>query len=101
MNESNVALTTMDNPYNPFTQFKEWLSYDIQMGYFTCELLARTVKNIPHALTDEENNFFIEEAIDEILKDEYVSRQGKQIDYIKVYEKDFDPNKLKVNNTNK
>lgn len=41
-------LTTVDNPYNPFTQWDEWLRYDRDHGYYTNEYLARV------ALTDEE-----------------------------------------------
>ena len=33
-------LSTSDNPYNPFTQFKEWYSFDISKGYNTCSYLA-------------------------------------------------------------
>lgn len=34
-------LTTPDNPYNPFTQETEWTAFDEQMGYYTCNLVAR------------------------------------------------------------
>jgi hypothetical protein len=36
-------LTTEDNPFNPFTQWDEWFSFDILNGYNTCSLLDRTV----------------------------------------------------------
>ena len=32
-----VAITTFDNPFNPFTQFTEWLLFDKEKGYTTCE----------------------------------------------------------------
>ena len=35
------ALTTVDNPYNPFEQFTSWLLYDEEKGYHTCAYLGR------------------------------------------------------------
>lgn len=34
----------MDNPYSPFTQFKEWYAFDVQHGYNTCCWLDRYCK---------------------------------------------------------
>ena len=34
-------LTTFDNPFDPFTNFNEWCSYDCQLGYNTCALIDR------------------------------------------------------------
>lgn len=65
--KSEVFITTFDNPYNYFTQFKEWLDYDRQMGYFTLEYLARIVKLAPD-LSDEEERIEIESAIDSIIE---------------------------------
>lgn len=39
----NYMLTTVDNPYSPFTQFREWLVWDESHGYNTSGLLARIV----------------------------------------------------------
>ena len=41
---ANCALTTMDNPYNPFKKFKEWYNYDVTHGYNTCAWLDRYCK---------------------------------------------------------
>lgn len=38
-------LTTIDNPYNPFTHYNEWYQWDASAGYHTPELLARTVQS--------------------------------------------------------
>lgn len=59
-------LTTADNPYNPFTQFDEWLAFDEGAGYFTLPYLARIAYTSPD-LSDEQNSEAIEEAINEIL----------------------------------
>lgn len=61
-----VALTTNDNPYDPFDQFKEWYMYDSLAGYGTCGYLDR-IAHISDALSDEENREEIERAIDEII----------------------------------
>lgn len=33
-------ITSIDNPWNPFTHFKEWLLKDNDLGYNTCGWLA-------------------------------------------------------------
>ena len=62
-----ARITTVDNPYNPFTQFNEWFFFDTTRGYNTSSLLAR-VEKTSNSLSDEENNQEIERAIDEIIK---------------------------------
>ena len=60
-------LTTVDNPYDPFTHFDEWLRYDIGKGYNTCNYLARIVQT-SNELSDELNDRAINDAIDEICE---------------------------------
>ena len=31
---NECALTTIDNPYNPFTQFDDWFMFDIEHNYW-------------------------------------------------------------------
>ena len=64
---AQVALTTFDNPFSPFTQFNEWMTFDITRGYNSSAYLARIARTSPQ-LSDEENNSEIERAIDEIIK---------------------------------
>lgn len=59
-------LTTVDNPFNPFNQFDDWMRFDMDKGYNSCSYLAR-IANTSDALTDEENNAEVERAIDEII----------------------------------
>lgn len=59
-------LTTVDNPYSPFTQPDAWYNYDRQMGYYTPEYLARIAKTSP-ALSDYQNDLITKDAIDEIV----------------------------------
>ena len=60
-------LTTIDNPFDPFTQFDEWRTFDESNGYFTCELLDREAKT-SHELSEEDYDLEVERAINEILK---------------------------------
>ena len=62
-----VMLTTIDNPFDPFTQFDEWKAFDEQKGYFTCAYLARIVKTSDE-LSEADEDLAIEQAIDEIVR---------------------------------
>ena len=62
-----VMLTTIDNPYDPFTQFDEWYAFDEQKGYHTCSLLAR-IANTSEELSETEIAYAQEQAIDEIIE---------------------------------
>ena len=67
MESKQYMLTTIDNPYDPFTQFDNWLAYDEQSGYCSCGLLARLALT-SKSFTDEQNQKAIDEATNEILK---------------------------------
>lgn len=63
--------TTLDNPYNYFTQFDEWNAFDIQKGYNTCAYLARVVEMIvglPKNPSEAETTEAINKATDEIVR---------------------------------
>lgn len=59
----DALLTTVDNPFDPFEEFDEWLVFDMQKGYNTCGLLARLT---PEIAADSEFNEEI--AIDVAMK---------------------------------
>lgn len=61
------ALTTFDNPYNPFTQFERWFLFDTEKGYNSCGYLARIARTSDE-MSDSEYDSEIEAAIDEIIK---------------------------------
>lgn len=67
MENSKVMLTTIDNIYNPFTQFSLWLLRDNELGYNTCGYLARIAK-LTDDMTQKEEDEEIERAIDEIVE---------------------------------
>ena len=50
------ALTTVDNPYNPFEQFTSWLLYDEEKGYHTCAYLGRIARTSSQLTEDEKLN---------------------------------------------
>lgn len=63
-------LTTIDNPYDYFTQFDEWLMFDKVNGYNCCEYLDRIVTllgGITDEMTEKEERELINKAIDEII----------------------------------
>lgn len=39
------AVTTEDNPFNPFTQFDDWFNFDCDKSYYTCNKIARLSQN--------------------------------------------------------
>lgn len=68
----NVAITTFDNPFDPFTQFSSWFLFDVEKGYNTCGHLARIAKT-SDAFSDKENDEEIESAIDEMIKYDFMN----------------------------
>ena len=79
---SPSKLTTIDNPFNPFTQFDEWFAFDDSKGYHTCSYLARIAKG-SYELSEEDEALAQEMAIDEIVKMNILGiyRKVKEEDY--------------------
>lgn len=73
---NNCALTTFDNPFNPFENFDEWFAFDIQHGYNTCGKLMR-IANVENSMSEVEYNNEIERAIDEIIQYDFVELYRK------------------------
>lgn len=63
---SKAKLTTMDNPYNPFTQFREWHEYDEISGYHTLEMVA-AFSRMSCEMDEEMAEAEIDYAIDQVL----------------------------------
>ena len=51
----SCALTTFDNPFDPFERFSDWFLFDVGKGYNTCSYLARIAKT-SEQFSDEENS---------------------------------------------
>lgn len=66
MENKEYMLTTVDNPFNPFTQYDDWYGFDENLGYHTCAYLARVTRT-SNELSDADYNAALDEAIDEIL----------------------------------
>jgi len=81
LEKSPIMLTTIDNPYNPFEDFDNWLRYDNNKGYGSLEYLAR-IASVDDSMSDEEIEDAINEAIDEIIR----------YDFMNVYTIAEDPN---------
>lgn len=60
-------LTTIDNPFNPFTQWDEWYAFDRDKGYNTPGYLARIAK-VSFELSDADQDLAIENAMSEIVE---------------------------------
>ena len=73
---NECALTTYDNPFDPFTQFDSWFAFDTEKGYYTCSRIAR-LTNLTDDMSEEERNEEIERAIDKII----------EIDVLDIYKK--------------
>jgi hypothetical protein len=61
-------LTTVDNPYNPFTDFEEWNQFDQESGYNSLAFLARIVVSSDE-LSEADQTLAINHAIDEIVRE--------------------------------
>jgi hypothetical protein len=61
-------LTTVDNPFDPFERFDEWLAYDIGNGYNTSSFLDRVAK-VSHEMSEPDQALAIQNAIDEIVQE--------------------------------
>ena len=62
-----VMLSTIDNPFDYFTQFDQWYNYDVLHGYNSCSYLAK-VSFTSDELPESFNQAEIERAIDEIVE---------------------------------
>ena len=69
---NECALTTFDNPYDPFEQFNLWFMFDIEKGYNTNSYLARIAK-FEDDMSQDERNKEEERAIDEIIKYDFLN----------------------------
>jgi hypothetical protein len=65
---TEYMLTTVDNPFNPFTEFDEWFAFDRQMGYNTPSFLDRIAK-VSDDISQPDQLLAIQHAIDEIVEE--------------------------------
>lgn len=63
----DCMLSTSDNPYNPFTEFWKWYTFDVLHGYDTCGYLAR-VCEYTDDVSDREERLSLNDAIEDALR---------------------------------
>lgn len=69
---NTCALTTFDNPYNPFDQFTEWYLFDVEKGYNTCSHMAR-LANLTDDMTQKEIDEENERVIDKLIEYDFMN----------------------------
>lgn len=69
---AKCAITTVDNPFDPFDQFVDWYRFDVDKGYNSCSYLDR-IAMTSDSMSEEENDLEIERAIDEIVKYDFMN----------------------------
>ena len=74
--EKRYMLTTFDNPYNPFVDFKSWYMFDCEKLHNTSSRIAR-IADINNEMTEKEINEEQNRAIDLILKYDFVGEYFK------------------------
>ena len=80
---ADYMVTTMDNPWNPFTHYHKWLDYDSEYGYNTDQwiyILSKTSSD----LVKEEMEEQIDAGVDRLLE---LDPFGL---HVKVYENEAD-----------
>ncbi len=82
-----AMLTTIDNPFSPFTQFREWYEFDVANGYFTSSLLGR-ITNTSSELSENDQELHVQNAISEIIKENVSGKHRK------VFERDYKSNPM-------
>ena len=67
--ETDILLTTKDNPYNPFTQYDDWKYFDEKMKHYNTEAyVARETGMLDSELSDEALARERVKAFEEIIK---------------------------------
>ena len=70
--DTEVMLTTFDNPFDPFDEFVSWFMFDVEKGYYTCSRLARIARYSEDFSTIEDKKE-TERAIDEIIDNDFLN----------------------------
>jgi len=62
-----TRLTTVDNPFDPITQFEQWYAWDTRKGYHTLAYQARVTRS-SHELSEADQDVAIDQAMDDIVR---------------------------------
>lgn len=74
--DEDVMLTTLDNPYDPFTQYDEWDTFDTAHGYYTAAYLARQLITSDE-ISETDQLVALNNAIDDILSENVTGNYKK------------------------
>ena len=61
-------LTTVDNPYDPFTEWDDWYAFDARQGYHTPGLIARLTVDSDQ-LSQADQTLSVQLAVREIARE--------------------------------
>lgn len=69
IDEDSLVLTTLDNPYNPKTEYHLWKQWDTEKGHYTEEYIARLISMESEYDADDAYtlNILASKVIDDIL----------------------------------
>ena len=101
-------LTTYNNPYNPYTDFDQWILFDSLRGYNCCGIVARLAPSSPK-LSDTENDRFLDAALDNFVKHDFlglyvkvtpstapeIAKRASQNDYMSLTNRESSPDSAK------
>ena len=73
---TECAITTFDNPFDPFEQFASWSLFDAEKGYYSNQKVAR-LANFTDDMTEKEMLEENERAIDLLIS----------LDFTNIYKK--------------
>lgn len=80
----SFAITTSDNPFNPFVDFDSWFLFDCEKQYYSLNKLAR-LSNVVESMSSKEEAIEIERAIERLIE---VDPCGI---YMKIYKPGLEP----------
>ena len=63
-----VGISTSDNPFNPITEYEQWLQFDRTHGYNSDQYVANIVEDYDDLMDQQQVNFEKEKAIDDIIR---------------------------------
>ena len=78
------AISTFDNPFNPFEDFDNWFLYDCEKDYYSLTKVARLAK-VDDSMTEKEYAKEVERAIERLIEIDPLDI------YVKVYKPGFEP----------
>lgn len=79
--DTGYMLTTLDNPFDPFDDYKAWHMFDCEKGHNTSSRIAR-IAQLNSEMTQKEEEEEMDRVMDLIIKydaeDKYIKVQEKQ-----------------------